>query len=139
VNTLKGTYYHSVDLKGRIVFPQKLRDKLGGAFIVTIGQKCLSVYSTDEWNSYCEKLRALTGVKANAARLIVNRAIDVEADSAGRILITKELRDYAGLSKDVTVVGVINHAEIWDSAVYAAFAEDVSAEDLNEVLAEFSF
>jgi MraZ protein len=78
-------------------------------------------------------------VKANAARLIVNRAIDVDVDTAGRILISKELRDYAGLSKDVTVVGVINHAEIWDSAVYAAFTESVPEEDLNEVLGEFSF
>jgi MraZ protein len=139
MNTLKGTYYHSIDTKGRMAFPQKLRDKLGGGFIVTIGKNCLSVYSVDEWNNYCEKLRSLTGAKAGAAKLIVNRAIDVEADAQGRILITKELRDYAGLSKDVTVVGVISHAEIWDTAAYNAFTESVSADDLNDVLADFSF
>jgi MraZ protein len=122
-----------------MAFPQKLRDKLGGSFIVTIGKKCLNVFSNDEWDSYCEKLRSLSGSKADAARLIVNRAIDVEPDSQGRILITKELRDYAGLSKAVTIVGVINHAEIWDSEAYDRFTAAVVENGLDEVLDEFAF
>jgi MraZ protein len=122
-----------------MAFPQKLRDKLGSAFIVTIGKNCLNVFSPDEWDNYCEQLKTLSGGKTAAAKLIVNSAIDVEADSQGRVLITKELRDYGGLSKDVTVVGVINHAEIWDSARYAEFAESVSEADLADVLDIFAF
>jgi MraZ protein len=137
--TLKGTYLHTLDAKWRVAFPQKMRDKLGTSFIVTIGKGCLNVYSNDEWDSYCEKLRALSGAKAKAAKLIVNKAIDVETDVQGRILITKELRDYAGLTKAVTIVGVINHAEIWDSDKYSSFAEAVEEEVLDEVLEEFSF
>ncbi|MDR0903919.1 MAG: division/cell wall cluster transcriptional repressor MraZ [Ruminococcus sp.] len=137
--TLKGTYTHSIDAKGRMAFPQKLRDKLGSAFIVTIGKSCLNVYSPDEWDRYCDELRTLSGGKTAAAKLIVNRAIDVETDSQGRVLITKELREYAGLSKDVTVVGVINHAEIWDSSRYNEFAESVSETDLADVLDSFAF
>ncbi|MDR0944472.1 MAG: division/cell wall cluster transcriptional repressor MraZ [Ruminococcus sp.] len=138
-STLKGTYLHSIDAKGRMAFPQKLRDKLGTSFIVTIGKSCLNVYSNDEWDNYCEKLRGLAGGKANAARLIVNRAVDIETDAQGRILLSKDLRDYAGLSKDVTVVGVINHAEIWDSETYDRFTASVVENDLNEVLDEFAF
>jgi MraZ protein len=122
-----------------MAFPQKLRDKLGSAFIVTIGKNCLNVYSPDEWDNYCEQLKTLSGGKTAAAKLIVNNAIDVETDSQGRVLITKELRDYAGLSKDVTVVGVINHAEIWDSARYSEVAESVSETDLADVLDIFAF
>jgi MraZ protein len=122
-----------------MAFPQKLRDKLGSAFIVTIGKNCLNVYSPVEWDSYCEQLKTLSGGKTAAAKLIVNNAIDVDADPQGRILITKELRDYAGLKKDVTVVGVINHAEIWDSARYAEFTDSVSETDLAEVLDIFAF
>ncbi|MDR0986670.1 MAG: division/cell wall cluster transcriptional repressor MraZ [Ruminococcus sp.] len=138
-STLKGTYTHSIDTKGRMAFPQKLRDKLGSAFIVTIGKNCLNVYSPDEWDLYCEQLRTLTGAKTAAAKLIVNRAIDVETDSQGRVLITKDLREYAGLTKDVTVVGVINHAEIWDSERYNEFTDSVSETELADVLDIFAF
>lgn len=137
--SLKGTYQHSIDVKGRMAFPQKLRDKLGSAFIVTIGKNCLNVYSPDEWDRYCSELRTLTGAKTAAAKLIVNRAIDVESDSQGRVLITKELREYAGLKKDVTVVGVINHAEIWDSEAYNTFTDSISETELAEVLDSFAF
>jgi MraZ protein len=137
--TLKGTYLHTLDAKWRVAFPQKLREKLGTSFIVTIGKKCLNVYSNEEWDSYCEKLRELKGGKAAAAKLIAHRAIDVEPDVQGRILISKELREYAGLSKAVTIVGVINHAEIWDSECYDRFTASVVENDLDEVLDEFAF
>jgi MraZ protein len=137
--SLKGTFTCSMVSKGRMAFPQKLRNKLGSDFVVTIGQGCLNVYSNEEWDSYLEKLRTLTGAKANAARRIVGDAADVSPDGQGRINITPELCDYAGLSKDITIVGVINHAEIWDSARYKAFIDSVSEDDLNEVMAEFAF
>jgi MraZ protein len=137
--TLKGTYVNTIDDKGRMAFPSKLKAKLGDEFIVTIGQDCLSVFSPDAWVEYTEKFRTLTGNAAKAAKIIVNRAIDAEPDKQGRITISKDLREFAGLSKEVTVVGVINHAEIWDSDRYERFKNNVPEEEITKLLEDFAF
>jgi MraZ protein len=137
--SLKGTYINTIDDKGRMAFPSKLKNKLGDEFIITIGQDCLSVYSPEEWNAFTEKLRTLSGYEARAAKIIVNRAIDVEPDKQGRIILSKDLREFAGLSKDVTVVGVINHCEIWDSQRYEEFKNNVPDEEITKLLESFAF
>jgi MraZ protein len=139
IGSLKGTYVNTIDDKGRMAFPSKLKNKLGDEFIVTIGQDCLSVYSPEAWNEFTEKLRVLTGKEAHAAKLIVNRAIDAEPDKQGRITLSKDLREFASLSKDVTVVGVINHCEIWDSERYERFKSGVSDEEIDKLLESFAF
>jgi MraZ protein len=137
--TLKGTYEHTLDTKGRMAFPHKLREKIGSNFIITIGQGCLIAYSIDEWDRFTESLRGLKDKKAAAAKRIVNLAVDAECDPQGRININKELQNYAGLTKDITVVGVINHAEIWDSDKYRSFCNSVTQEDIDELLSDFAF
>jgi MraZ protein len=99
----------------------------------------LSVYSAEEWDNHCEKLRTLNGAAANAVKVLIGEAMDATPDNQGRINITPKLCEYAGLNKDITIVGVINHAEIWDTDRYNAFVESVSEEDLNAVLAQFAF
>jgi MraZ protein len=137
--SLKGTYVNTIDEKGRMAFPSKLKTRLGDEFIVTIGQDCLSVFSPEAWIEYTEKFRSLTGDAARAAKIIVNRAIDAEPDKQGRITLSKDLREHAGLSKDVTVVGVINHCEIWDSERYARFKDGVPEEEISKLLESFAF
>ncbi|MBP1560055.1 MAG: division/cell wall cluster transcriptional repressor MraZ [Oscillospiraceae bacterium] len=139
-NSLMGTYEHTMDAKGRMAFPTKLRDRLGVSFIVTIGlDGCLYVYSNEEWDIFTEKLQTLTGAKAKAAKLIIVNACTVEPDKQGRILIPQNLRDYAHLDHDVTVLGVINRAEIWDSARFKEFSSEITNEMLSDALSELAF
>ncbi len=135
-----GTFEHSIDAKGRMAFPTKLREKLGVSFIVTIGlDNCLYVYSNDEWENFTERLRTLTGTKAKAAKMLIVNATEVEPDSQGRILIPKNLREYAGLDHDVTVLGVINRAEIWDSAKFRNYSDQITGDMLSEALEDLAF
>ena len=139
-HSLMGTYEHTIDAKGRMAFPAKLRERLGERFIVTLGvDNCLYVYSEEEWEVFNDKLRALTGKKANAAKILIAKAALVEPDSQGRILVPPYLREHACLDHDVTVIGVINHAEIWDSAKFKAFSEQITEEVLAEALEDISF
>lgn len=139
-SSLMGTYEHTIDVKGRMAFPTKLRERIGVSFIITIGlDRCLYVFSEEEWESFTEKLRTLTGEKARSAKLFIVRACPVEPDKQGRILIPQQLREYAGLEHDVTVLGVINRAEIWDSKRFAEMSESVSEEMLSDALADIAF
>lgn len=138
--TLMGTFEHTIDAKGRMAFPNKLREKLGVSFIVTIGlDNCLYVYSNDEWEKFTEKLQTLTGSKAKAAKMLIVNATEVEPDSQGRILIPKNLREYARLDHDVTVLGVINRAEIWDSARFRDYSGQITGDMLSEALEDLAF
>lgn len=138
---LMGTYMHTIDSKGRMAFPTKLREQLGDSFVVTVDTSgCLSVYSHEEWQAVTEKLRALAGAAAKAAvRRLYANAVQAEPDKQGRILIPKNLRDYAALEHDVTVIGNLNHAEIWDSARYAEQDAKFSDEELAAALDEICF
>lgn len=134
-----GTYEHTMDAKGRMAFPTKLRERFGLSFIVTIGlDGCLYVYSNEDWEVFTEKLQTLTGAKAKAAKLIIVNACVVEPDKQGRILIPQNLRDYAGLDHDITVLGVINRAEIWDTAKFRDFSSNVTNEMLSEALEDLA-
>ena len=138
--SLMGTFEHKIDAKGRMAFPNKLRERLGLSFIVTIGpENCLYVYSEEEWENFTEKIKTLTGEKARAAKLFIVKACTVEPDKQGRILIPQNLRDYAKLSHDVTVLGVINRAEIWDSARFNAVSDGITEEMLSDALSEIAF
>ncbi len=133
---LMGTYNHTIDAKGRMAFPNKLREALGDSFVITtdpIG--CLYAYSNEEWESFTEKVKALTGPAAKAAvRRLYANAVTVEADKQGRILIPQLLREFAALEHDVTVIGNLNHAEIWNSKKYSEENEKFSDEELAAAL-----
>lgn len=133
---LMGTYNHTIDPKGRMAFPTKLRDQLGDGFVITIDPSgCLFVYSSEEWDNFTEKIKTLSGAAAKAAvRRLYANAVTAEADKQGRILIPQNLREYAGLEHDVTVIGNLNHAEIWDSLRYAEQEKKFSDEELAAAL-----
>lgn len=139
--SLMGQFEHVIDVKGRMAFPNKLREQLGLSFIVTLGlEGCLYVYSEAEWEMFMERLNTLTGPKAKAAkRRYASSAVLVEPDKQGRILIPQNLREHAGLEHDVTVIGVINHAEIWDNAKWTEQSSIFSDEELAEALEEIDF
>lgn len=118
VNSLRGRYSHNIDVKGRMNFPTKLREKLGDCFIITKGNDGrLWVFSMEEWEKFEDKLNALRASSKEgrmAQRYYCSNAQEVEADKQGRILIPQFLREAAGITKDVVVLGTGLRAEIWD-------------------------
>ena len=127
-----GEYQHTVDDKGRVVLPSKFRDQLARGCVITKGQeRCLFVFPEDRWEQEVEKVMQLprTDRRArNYARSFFAGASDQKPDRQGRIVIPAGLRDYAGLDKDVTVVGVADRVEIWSSDSWAE--NSVEADDL---------
>lgn len=138
---LMGTYYHNMDSKGRMAFPNKLREQLGVSFVITIGlEGCLYVYSNEEWEKFTEQLRTLSGpVAKQAIRKYAANAVVAEADKQGRILIPQNLREHAGLEHDITVIGNLNRAEIWDTARYEEINSKFSDEELAEAIDSIAF
>ena len=114
---LKGEYNHSVDAKGRMIVPSKLRERLGLSFVVTRGMDgCLNAYPNDEWELFENKLSKLPTTNAQArqfVRFFMGSADDVEVDNQGRVLLSPALRKFADITKDVTIVGMGDHVEIW--------------------------
>ena len=112
---LMGQYEHSIDPKNRINFPAKFREQLGENFILTVGlDECIAVYSAEEWDKLEQKINQLPMSRGRSVkRYFFSNAVTVEPDKQGRILLPAELRAYAGLEKDVTIIGNRNHAEIW--------------------------
>ena len=136
-----GEYQHSVDQKGRVIVPSKFREGLGEKFIVTKGlDSCLFAYSSEEWSSLESKLKALPFTDKDVRafiRFFFAGAAECETDKQGRALIPQNLRDYAGLEKDIYVIGVSSRVEIWDKAKWESYSSDenVSADKIAEKMA----
>ncbi|UOF92873.1 division/cell wall cluster transcriptional repressor MraZ [Fodinisporobacter ferrooxydans] len=125
-----GEYQHSVDEKGRMIIPAKFRDALGVGFVLTRGlDNCLFVYPHDEWEILEAKLKTLPLTRADArsfVRFFFSGATECELDKQGRISIPATLREYAGLVKDCTVIGVSNRIEIWAADRWQSYSNDAS-------------
>ena len=127
---MTGIYQHSLDAKGRLSIPSRLRDELGSKFYVTLSiQKCLSAYSLANWAKFEEKFDTLSREDKAKMRPLFAYASDCELDSQGRILIPQTLREKGGLKKNITIVGAGDCAEFWDSDVWADVDEIESAQE----------
>ena len=133
---LMGEYHHSIDDKGRLIIPSKLRSELGDSFIVTRGlEGCLFVYPEQEWNNIVEKLKTLPFTKKDArnfSRFFLSGATALEFDKQGRINITSPLIHYADLKKDCVIVGVSDRLEIWSEERWNQFFDE-NENDLSEI------
>lgn len=140
-SSLMGTYSHNIDAKGRMNFPTKLRESLGDSFIITRGlDGCLFVYSREEWAVMEEKISSMPLSKGkNVQRFFFSNAAEIETDKQGRILIPAHLREYAGLEKDVMVIGAVNRAEIWDKERWNKLNDSFSEDMLTEAMDELGF
>ena len=137
-----GTYYHNIDVKGRMNFPTKLRECLGTPFFITKGidQVCLTVYAQEEWDRLAAKVAAMPESKGGIIkRWIFSGAGEVTPDKQGRILIPQNLRQFAGLEKDVVVIGANNKAEIWEKSRWEALNDAMNREELLSVMEELGF
>ena len=140
-----GEFDHQLDTKGRMIIPSKFRYDLNERFIIKRGiHKCLFGYTLEEWQQIEEKMKTLPMTKKDARkfmRMFFSGAVEVELDKQGRINIPQNLRKYANLSKECTVIGVSNRIEIWDRETWNDFYDESeeSFEDIAEDLIDFDF
>jgi MraZ protein len=113
-----GEYQHSLDTKGRVILPARYRDQLADGAFVTKGRGgCLAVFAPEEFESVASQVREQSKRGArelNAARVFFSGAHDVQPDKQGRVALPQNLREFAGLTRDVVVAGVFSRIEIWD-------------------------
>ena len=131
---LMGEFHHTIDEKNRIIIPSKLRSDLGDEVVITRGlDKCLFIYSKEEWNKLADKLKTLPFTKKDArnfSRFILSGASTSEFDRQGRINITSPLVHYANLEKNCVLIGVNERIELWNEDEFNTF--------LNENINNFS-
>ena len=138
---MTGTYEHSIDAKGRLFIPAKLREELGVTFYLAMGvDECLAIYPQETWNRFTEKFASLPMSQSAAMRPLFAHASKCELDSQGRIVIPQKLRKYAGLEKDAVIIGVNDRAEIWSAETWnAREEEEMTPEKMKACLAALGF
>ena len=126
-NMLMGEYHHNIDEKGRIIVPSKFRYELGEKFIITRGiEKCLFIYSEEEWNKIINKLKHLPFTNQDArnfTRFFLSGATVCEFDRQGRINISSSLINYASIVKECVIIGANDRLEIWSEESWNNFFE----------------
>ena len=135
---LMGEYNYAIDEKGRLNFPARFREQMGQVFVITRWMdNCLVAFPESEWQLICEKLQGKSMVKTREIqRCLFAMATEVTPDKQGRVLISPSLRTHAGLQKDVTIIGVGRHAEIWDTAAWQEKQAGFGSEQLEAAMEE---
>lgn len=133
---LMGEYHHSIDEKNRLIIPAKFRTELGDKFIITRGlEKCLFVYSINEWDKIVKKINTLPFTKKNVRafeRSFIGGATLNDFDKQGRISITSPLVHYANLEHDCVIIGVNERLEIWSKEDFDEYIK-ANEESLSEI------
>lgn len=133
---LIGTYQHNIDAKGRVIIPSKFREELGDVFYATKGKDhTIMILSKEGW----EKLGAGLASKPSAVvvklqRFFFSSAVEMIPDKQGRVLLSQDLRAYAGLDKDVVINGAGSQVEIWDAEKWAEYNSDMSDEEVYDIM-----
>ena len=140
-----GTYNNSIDTKNRMIVPSKHRDQLGGRCVLTKGMdKCLYIYSMAEWEKQMDKIEALPEsdpkVRAFIRHFCAN-AVDCEFDKQGRIVIPAELKEYAGIDKELVTMGAMRKIEVWSKEVWDSPDNEnkMDSEEFAESLVQYKF
>jgi MraZ protein len=138
---LIGEYGHSLDTKNRLSLPSKFRKELGKLVIITRGlDQCLFVYSPTSWKKLTEKFSELSLGSVDTRgfnRFMLSGAVDIEVDSAGRVLVPDFLKKFADLKSDVVLAGVGNRVEIWDKLAWESYKRKIEA-DVNRIASKLA-
>lgn len=125
-----GKYAAKVDDKGRLFAPAKLRGELGDTFYVTVGahgsRRCLTAYTQSDWNDLESRFNALPiAQKSTPIAFLFNNAVECTPDRQFRFLLSSNLYQYAGIDRDVVIVGQARQVEIWDAKAYAEYEAEM--------------
>lgn len=139
-----GEYPRQLDERGRFILPAKIRENMSGTVIITRSpiDKCLNLYTQEEWEIISAKVRSLpTVTDRNAAdlqRKLFGKAVSCEIDKQGRIPLSSEQIKYAEMTKDIVLVGVNSKLEIWDSEKWKAVDDAIDTQTLIEGIAKYN-
>ena len=140
---LYGGYQHTIDKKGRVFIPAKLREELGNEFVICrgiSGKLCLCIYSMEQWKRLVEKIGTLPSTKSSTVkRFLYDGAFNLECDAQGRILIPPVLREYAKLESDAHIIGMDTNLEIWNTQLFAQESEKCTPESVAAIMEELEF
>ncbi len=143
---ITGEYRNSLDEKGRLLVPSRIRAEiLGSVLVVTQGvDRCLWLFPPEEWKKISDNVMTSTSMFQAGDRLVLRRFIapaqETEIDKTGRINIAPALRDYAGLGREAVILGIKNYIEVWDESAYRSYLADkepefqAAAEELGKVI-----
>ncbi|MEY8876894.1 MAG: division/cell wall cluster transcriptional repressor MraZ [Leptothrix sp. (in: b-proteobacteria)] len=140
----QGTSALALDAKGRVTVPARHRELLaalaeGQITLTKHPEGCLMVFPRPVWEGFRTKVEALPLSASGWKRIFLGSAMDVEIDSGARMLISPELRAAAGLDRDVLLIGMGNHLELWDAQRHAAAEAAVLQQPMPDALQDFSF
>jgi MraZ protein len=140
---LLGEYEATIDSKGRFLVPGSLKKQLPegeSRLVISRGfEKCLTLYPLSSWEPLVARIRQLNDFDPKVRefkRLFLGGATEVELDGAGRLLLPPQLKEFAGLSKDITLAADLDKINIWDSSKYKQFFEDFSPEAFSSLAAD---
>ena len=136
-----GEFEATLDAKGRFLLPAGLKKQMpegeGDLFVINRGfEQCLALYTMKSWEPLFAEINKLNEFDPKARqfrRHFLNGATHVEPDSAGRLLVPPNLKDHAGLQKDIVLVSAVNKIEIWDSSKYHQLFDSFSADDFSNL------
>lgn len=139
-----GEYESTLDNKGRFLFPAGFRKQLPEStahlFVLNRGfEKCLTLYPMQSWQPIFEKISQLNDFDPKVRafrRYFLNGAITIEPDTAGRLLLPKNLLEYAGLTKELVLASAVNKIEIWDKTQYQQFFESYSPQAFSDLASQ---
>lgn len=134
---IAGTYPRTLDPKNRMIIPPALREELGDTFYLIMGaDECLAMYPLGSWKKFTDKFASLPTSKSKAMRALFANAVKCVPDSQGRVMIPQRLKDYAGLDKDVVIIGVKDRAEIWSADLWNQSDTDMTPAKMGSLMEE---
>ncbi len=141
ITVLTGQYFHTVDAKGRVFVPAKFRGDLQGDLVIVKGlDDCIVLYNEEQWNAFIKKLEAYGEMQMKKIkRFILASAFNTELDSQGRIVISQDLRNHAGIEKDIAFIGLNNCVEIWRPDRFSEINDSSDTEEMKEMLKNVGF
>jgi len=143
VSVFRGRYYHSIDEKGRVILPSRLREviaeKSEGQLVITNYSNYLIAFPLDEWRLLEDKIIQQSLFKKDLRdfqRDFMSGAMDCSVDSQGRVLIPPPLREHAGLGKEIVLAGMVRTIEIWSKDRWEEELRRTSAKDFSDSIAD---
>lgn len=142
---ITGEYRNTLDEKGRILFPSRLRSELKETHLIITQalDGCLWLFTPDEWRGFSSKLMESASPFNSNSRSVLRRLVapaqEIEFDKSGRLSIPQSLREYAGLEKDCVILGINKFIELWDAEKYKAYLDktqdsfDEATEELSQI------